>query len=414
LSDLFRTEVIENRANRLYGEIVITQPPSTRYLVGALVLICALVATWLVIGSYARIETAPGILVTDTPAPRIVAPQAGILTALNVTEGTIVKQGDTLAVISVDRQSEGGRGAASTGVASVDARIGLGAEQIRLGLQKSESERSRLASVIATAEAQSSNLDGQIALQRDIVASNKTLFEQMAPVLERGFVSKIEFERRRQTYLGSQQTLATLIQQRDAQRAQAVQARAQSAEIASDGARQTNDIQSAMQALAQQKAELEGQKSYILRAPITGRVTALQTNLGSTALPGAIMMTIIPLEASVKAEVYAPSRAIGFVHPGEETRLLYDAFPYQRFGSFKGTVASVSRIVIDPRDASIPVKLEEPVYKVTVALERQAIDAFGQRLPLQPGMALRANIVLERQSFLDWLLTPLRAVQNRS
>jgi membrane fusion protein len=74
----------------------------------------------------------------------------------------------------------------------------------------------------------------------------------------------------------------------------------------------------------------------------------------------------------------------------------------------------VSRIVLDPRDASIPVKLEEPVYKITVALDHQSIDAFGQRLPLQPGMALRANIVLERQSFLDWFLTPLRAVGNRT
>ncbi|UVO54511.1 HlyD family secretion protein [Sphingomonas sp. SUN039] len=414
MSDLFRPEAVENRANRLYGEIVITQPPSTRYLVAALVFICILAASWLVIGSYARIETAPGILVTDTPSPRIVAPQAGILTALNVAEGTTVKAGDTLAVISIDRQSEGGRGAASTGMAAVDARIGLGAEQVRLGMQRSESERARLASVIATAEAQATSLDGQVALQRDIVASNKALYEQMAPVLERGFVSKIEFERRRQTWLASQQTLATLTQQREAQRAQGVQAQAQLAQIGSEGAQQANEIKSSLQALAQQKAELEGQKSYILRAPVAGRVTALQTNLGSTALPGTVLMTIVPLHAAMKAEIYAPSRAIGFVQPGEETRLLYDAFPYQRFGSFKGVVASVSRIVIDPREANIPVKLEEPVYKVTVVLDRQSVEAFGQTLPLQPGMALTANIVLERQSFLDWLLTPLRAVRNRS
>jgi membrane fusion protein len=70
--------------------------------------------------------------------------------------------------------------------------------------------------------------------------------------------------------------------------------------------------------------------------------------------------------------------------------------------------------VLDPRDLDVPLKLEEPVYRVEVTLDRQSVDAFGDRLSLQPGMTLRANIVLERRSFLDWLLSPLHAVVNRT
>ena len=122
----------------------------------------------------------------------------------------------------------------------------------------------------------------------------------------------------------------------------------------------------------------------------------------------------MPEGAKLSAELYAPTRAIGFVEPGKETRLLYDAFPYQRFGSSLGTVASISRIAIDPRETDIPLPLEESVYRVQVDLQNQHVAAYGKRTSLQPGMTLQANIVLERQSFLAWLLQPLNAVLNRS
>jgi membrane fusion protein len=125
-------------------------------------------------------------------------------------------------------------------------------------------------------------------------------------------------------------------------------------------------------------------------------------------------MTIVPEGSSLHAEVYAPTRAIGFVEPGQEVRLLYDAFPYQRFGSFTGRIVRVSRAAIDPRDLSVPLHLEEAVYRIEVAPEAQSVDAFGAAQPLQPGMTLSANIVLDRRSFLDWLLTPINAVLRRN
>jgi membrane fusion protein len=95
-------------------------------------------------------------------------------------------------------------------------------------------------------------------------------------------------------------------------------------------------------------------------------------------------------------------------------RLLYDAFPYQRFGSFTGRIARVSRTAMDPRELNVPLKIEEPVYRIEVTPGAQTVEAYGESLPLQPGMSLTASLILERRSFLDWLLTPLRAVKNRT
>jgi membrane fusion protein len=414
MTELFRQEVYEHRSERLFGEVVINQPLSQRYFVLALAVVSALVIAWVALGSYARIETAPGILVPDRPAPKILPAASGIVRDLKVKEGSQVRTGDVLAVIELDRQSEAGSGAAETSLATIEARAVLGAEQVRLSSVRLAGEQARLAAVLGAADAQVQDLGRQIALQQEIVQSNKTLFEQAGTLVEKGFVSKIEYERRRQAWLGSRQQLSGLQQQQTTQTGQAAQARAQFASLAAQSASERSELQSGLQSLEQQRAGIESQRSYVVRAPVNGRVTTVLTNIGSTANPASPLMTIVPEGARMRAEIYAPSRAIGFVRTGQETKLLYDAFPYQRFGSFSGRVETISKVLIDPRETAVPLKLEEPVYKVTVLLDGQAVKAFGESYPLQPGMALTANIVLERQSFLDWLLTPLRAVANRT
>jgi membrane fusion protein len=61
-----------------------------------------------------------------------------------------------------------------------------------------------------------------------------------------------------------------------------------------------------------------------------------------------------------------------------------------------------------------PVKIDTPVYRIRVALPQQVVQAYGGGAVLQPGMTLQANIVLERRSFLQWLLDPVMAVKNRT
>ena len=74
-------------------------------------------------------------------------------------------------------------------------------------------------------------------------------------------------------------------------------------------------------------------------------------------------------------------------------RLLYDAFPYERFGSYRGTVRSVATTMLGPAEMPEPVAAE-PAYRVKVALDRQTVDAFGREVTLQPDMTLRADIIL--------------------
>ena len=94
---------------------------------------------------------------------------------------------------------------------------------------------------------------------------------------------------------------------------------------------------------------------------------------------------------------------------------MLQAFPHQRFGTVKGVIKDISRTVLGPTEIAIPgLKIEEPVFRVRVALAREDIQAYGEAIPLQPGMLLTADVVLDRRSLIRWLFDPLFAVAERS
>jgi membrane fusion protein len=174
------------------------------------------------------------------------------------------------------------------------------------------------------------------------------------------------------------------------------------------------DIESKLASLRQRRAEAESAKGYEVRAAVAGRVTAVQAAEGLSADPQRPLMTITPAGGRLLAELYVPSRAIGFIKRGQDVRLLYDAFPYQRFGVGAGEIEAVSATVLAPAEVTAALKIDEPVYRVVVGLKRESVTAFGAETPLQFGMALTADIVLEQRTFLEWLLDPVFAIRGRA
>lgn len=412
--DLFRPEVVATRHTRLQGSVILSQPASTELLTLLLLVIVTLTGVWLATGSYARTETVRGVLATDVPSAKVMAPAVGFVSMLSVREGSFVAKAAPLAVIDVRRRDGTGQSITADVLRTVDDRLRLADAQLRIAADHDKNERSRLTGLIRSGDAKLAELRVAIDLQQAVVASNKSLYELLETVQNRGFVSRITYEQRRQNLLSSQQQLAALRQQRATIEGDLVQARANLADVSVAEARTVNDVQISIKALQQQQAQLKGEESYTIVSPIPGRVTALQIGVGRPVRSDIPVMTIIPEKSRLYARLYAPSRAAGFVRRGQEVRLLYDAFPYERFGGFKGRVISVSRAAIDPRDLSDAIKADEPVYRVDVSVERQELLAYGVRAPLQAGMTLSATLVLERRSFFSWLVSPLRAVLRRN
>jgi membrane fusion protein len=141
-----------------------------------------------------------------------------------------------------------------------------------------------------------------------------------------------------------------------------------------------------------------------IESPIDGTIAALDLIPGSSIKPQQLLATIVPSQASLAADVYVSSRAIGLIEPGQRVRLRYDAFPHHQFGVAGGKVDSVADFVLLPGDIPGVLPLREASYKVGIQLDADHVMAEQNRYALKPGMLLTAEIVLESRSLIDWLL----------
>lgn len=413
-NDLFRSAVVENQASRLHGHIVLQSSVSSRLITLAILIVVTFAITWVVLARYARTEPAKGIMVPVDGTSKIYAMHPGVVKAFLVKEGDMVQAGQKLALITLETPNAAGAFGTLEALDSLHAQRVLADEQLSLSLQHSVTDAAKLDGVIRGMREQEATIGEQIALQREVVTSTAATFDQLDGVVAKGFVSKLEYERRRQSALAARQEMSRLDQQLAATRSDIARTANEQSSARLDGKNQQASAKSAIEGLRQQRSRVEGEASYLVEAPVSGRVTAVQTGVGQTVGGSVPMMVVMPEGARLRADIYVPSRAIGFIRPGQEVRLLYDAFPYQRFGSFGARVDTISRVAVAGAETNAPFKIDEPVYRITAVPENQQISAYGKPVPLQPGMTLIANIVLERQTFLDWFLSPLRAVSNRS
>lgn len=412
---LFRSQVFKNQHFRLHGDVMLTGSTSNWTLIGLLAVVVGGSGLWIATGHYARTEMVVGRIVPDGAMTRILPSRPGVIARLSVQEGQRVRAGDLIATVVVQHRSADRADPMAEDLASIDRQHELVSQQIGLSRRSQADEFAKLAVSIAQSRSELAALDRQIELQRGMVESAKASFEPLTEVMQRGYVSRIQYEGRRQQYLSSQSQLAQLEAQRAQLAGQLRQAEVARAALPVQTASRVTDLMTSQASLFQKRIEVENSRSYVITAPVTGRVSALQVSQGSTVSSQAPLMTIVNDDARMVAELYAPSRAIGFTRVGQEVRLMYDAFPFQRFGSFAGRITTISRTVLAPGEIDAPVgQMREPVYKIRVAIADPSIRAFGETIPLQPGMTLAANIVLDRRTFLDWLLEPINAVRNRS
>lgn len=100
---------------------------------------------------------------------------------------------------------------------------------------------------------------------------------------------------------------------------------------------------------------------------------------------------------------------MGFIQEGQEVRLQFHAFPFQKFGVVAGEVSSVSKTIFEPTELPVTLGVVEPVYRVRVNISNQYVEAYNDRFPLQAGMTLSADIIQENRKLWAVLLDPLIA-----
>jgi membrane fusion protein len=405
---LFRQEAIDFLRQRYsWGEVVSLQPLSTTVLSWTLAGIILLVISFLSIAQYARKETVIGYLAPTLGTAKIFVQQQGFIKEIQVRDGQEVAEGDPLLTVVTSQITANGDDVNATVLAVLAQQRNVVERQISAEERRTASEQDRLASTIKGIEGEIAQLEDQRNIQDERLKLSESFVATGAKLTSSGALPTIELKRREQAALEQKQNVVSLDQQITARRTQLADTRHTLEQLPTVGAERIRVLRSDLASIEQRVAEVNGRQAYVIKAPTSGRVSTLQATVGQKADPRHMQLEIIPLDAHLQAQLFFPTRAFGFVRPGQQLRILYDAFPYQKFGTYRGSVTKVSHTILTGNETTGPVTLKEPAYRVTATLERPDIDAYGRKMPLQPDMLLKADVILEQRSLMRWLLDPV-------
>jgi membrane fusion protein len=389
------------------------QMPISWRIFGVMALVlCAALFSLLGFGSIARKEKVEGVLVLSKGELRVEPTGRGVVSNIYVSEGQHVRLGQKLLSISTEQETSEGNKNQQVLESIVEQMTAL-RSKMQSFLASSKFERQRLGSQLESEREQLRQLEASLLVATRKSRIAQETFERAEPLLPAGVISRIQLRDFEYDYL-NQQVATSEIRTRILQ----VQASINNIAIQIANFPQTEDQQVQgmrleLSALEERHTAAFATNEYVLTARAEGEVTLMQARTGQAISPGQPLLTIMPSRSILYAQVFVPSRAVGFVKSEQKVRLMYDAFPFQRFGAAYGKVTNVSSTVLKPTEVASTVTVSEPVYAVDVALENQTVERFGRKHSLQPGMALSADIILEKQSILKLLFEPIFAAGAR-
>jgi membrane fusion protein len=409
---LFRQEAIEFQKHlRHWGDVTSLQPLSTNVMAWFLPLSAAAITLFLFIAQYSRKETAVGYLTPTAGTAKIFAPQRGTVKAVHVEQGSTVREGQPLLTIETDQIAADGLDVNASMLNTLQSQKILIASNISGEEERAGSELERLRALVHGLATEISQLQDQIQLQTERLKITESDLNAADQLRARGIMASVEFKHRQMQVLEQRQAISALNQQLTARKNQITETSFSLRQLPTVMAQKVQTLRNDLAYTEQRIAEINGRRAYVIRAPTAGRISSLQATVGQNADPQRLQLEIIPEHTVLQAELLVPPRAIGFVEAGQPVRILYDAFPYQHFGTYTGHVVKVSQTLLTGSDAAGPIALKEPAYRITAALDRADINANGKKVALQPDMLLKADIILEKRSLMSWLTSPLRGVR---
>jgi membrane fusion protein len=421
---LFRREAIEGRAASRLGPVRIHRTPASSLVAAVAAAFTLATIAFIALGEVTRKINAPGIAVPVGGLLSVSAAAAGEVTQILVKEGQALRLGQPVANIRSDVSTSAGATFAEIERQISERLSALANEQKLVARQykeRSTARDQRINSLLR--EANAAALEAATAAKRADLLRRE--LQRTAKLLDSGYLSQASLEATEERLLEAE--TRELISKRTAmsleREIEAMRNEQTTAELEKQS--QILQISRSSSSLQQELAENKTRIGVSARSPVEGRVATVLVSQGQRVSYGQNLALVAPLGAQgntidIEIQLFIPSRAAGFVSPGQEVYLRYAAFPYQKFGMQFGKVSSVSSAPISPSDlpAGYPTSLlsanqsQEPLYRIIVQPVSQTITVYDRFAEIPVGATVDAMIVQERKSILKWIVDPLMAASG--
>jgi membrane fusion protein len=406
--NLFRKQAIDALSRRPFGRPIALFPRPWFWLTLLLTVFAIATAAFLAIAEYSRKESVRGWLVASDGITRVTHDSAANVIALLRSPGDYVAAGEPIIVLGRNSFLEDGSDSHAAQVRELREQEANLARQVQMAQRDAAIE-------IESINAQLELLDAELQSASDIerrqqqrIAAATEKLSRLTVATTSGAATDWELIREQDELSGLQLALTAMRQEAKALQRERQRLQERATRLPLDTERAIAGLSLRRSDLQQQLTRQRAAHRVVIVATVSGKLASISVHAGDSIAPQQLLATILPQEMSMTAEVYVPSSAIGFVRPGQAVRLLYDAYPYQRFGAFSGQVASVSDFVFLPDEIPKAFQLREAAFKVTIELRQGNLELASGAIQLRPGMLLVADIVLETRTLATWFLAPLR------
>ena len=425
-------------------------PRGVMYLVFALF---AILVLWATFGRLDIVASADGRLVPQTYIKIVQPAEAGIVRDLLVREGEIVEAGQALMLMDANitqadlKTLRTDLALKALTLRRIDAELGDRRLQ-----QRADDPTDLYIQIEAQFHAHRQTFDDASAQERavlakarhDLAAAREVLskLEQVLPSYRKsaaayenlghaGFAGallvqekvreRIEKEQDRKAQTATIESLKAAIAQSEKRLAQVV------SNYRSQLQNERVDTEGQYQKLTQELDKQNYKASLLmLKAPQAGIVKDIATHTrGTVVSPGTVLLTIVPHDEPLQAEIMVRNEDVGFVFPGQKVKVKLAAYPFQKYGMLEGTVTHLSA---DATESNQQPSAEAPTtarrsltqrgalfaYRALVTLETRALEREGTGYKLAPGMQVVAEINQGDRTVMEYLLSPVQRVASEA
>jgi membrane fusion protein len=404
---LFRAIAVEAAAGTQIGEPLTThwRGVALSTLI-AFVLIVALVA-FAATTEYSPVHRVPSYVDPRGGLVRLSAPISGHVRELAVEQGAWVRRGTLLAVLDSDPLREDGgseHGALRRRLederATIDREMGA-------ARQEADANQALIDRKLHGLRAERDALSAQIQASEELLTSLKAQSEQIATVAAKGYASKLQAAQKKDEATSQQSRVAEL---------RTTLARVDLDIATTEAEHQV--VAAKLQGLVENRRRSSGELERLIvqgdsdaeqaiRAPADGVVsTALIAN-GQSVAAGQPLFTIAPVDAPLIVRLLVPARAAASVKAGLGVKVVFRAYPQEKFGQFDARIETVSDMPSLPSEIEQMYALSEPVFIAAASLPRELRSPDGRLLKIKAGMLADALVPIERRTVLEWLFEPL-------
>ena len=395
---------------------------------------------WASVVKLDRTVHAPGRVVPSSRLQVLSNLEGGIVSAILVHAGDIVKRGQPL--VRLDQTQAGAEfgsseitvGALTAKIARLEAEINgrepvypapatpeVG-EQIAIERSLHTARMSDLASLSAAAAAREAQAQRAVAEARAAYESRvsardsaKRQLELIRPLVARGIEPQL-------TLIQLENSAA--VAGTDAAQASAAVARAQSGVAEARAslaqvrgawrAQAGTELAAAQSEMAARRRSMPALAAKVGRStvssPVDGRVNrVLVSTVGGSIGAGQPIVEVVPSADTLTVEALVSPKDIAAVRIGQHARVNITAYESGVYGGMEGRVLTISP------DATVDERTGESHYTVRVRADAQGFrDPEGRRLVIGPGMTADVNLIGDKRSVMAYILTPFTRLSEEA